>query len=44
MPALQQLDPAECERLKVKPGEMLSVTPDPANVHLFDAASGKRLN
>src|SRR5215213_430748 len=32
------------ERLKAKPGEMLPVTPDPANVHLFDTATGKRLN
>jgi multiple sugar transport system ATP-binding protein len=32
------------ERLKAKPGETLPVTPDPANVHLFDAATGKRLN
>jgi multiple sugar transport system ATP-binding protein len=32
------------ERTDAKPGEMLPVVPDPSLVHLFDAASGKRMN
>jgi len=32
------------ERIGAKPGEMLPVTPTPTSVHLFDQASGKRLN
>jgi multiple sugar transport system ATP-binding protein len=32
------------ERISAKPGEVLPLSPDPAAVHLFDQASGKRLN
>ena len=32
------------ERTDAKRGEMLPVVPDPSLVHLFDAASGKRMN
>jgi multiple sugar transport system ATP-binding protein len=32
------------ERVQAKPGERLPVTPDPSAVHLFDAATGQRLN
>ena len=32
------------ERIAAKPGEMLPVAPNPAAVHLFDEASGQRLN
>jgi multiple sugar transport system ATP-binding protein len=32
------------ERVAVKPGEILPLLPDPAAAHLFDAASGQRLN
>jgi multiple sugar transport system ATP-binding protein len=32
------------ERVRAKPGERLPVTPDPSAVHLFDAATGQRLN
>jgi multiple sugar transport system ATP-binding protein len=32
------------ERVGAGPGEALSVSPDPALVHLFDAASGRRLH
>ncbi len=31
------------ERINTRPGEMLAVTPDLSVVHLFDAASGKRI-
>ena len=31
------------ERLRVAPGERLTLMPDPAAVHLFDAESGRRL-
>lgn len=32
------------ERIATKPGEMLPIAPTPGSVHLFDQASGKRLN
>jgi multiple sugar transport system ATP-binding protein len=32
------------ERVAVRPGELLPVAPDPAAVHLFDVATGQRLN
>ena len=32
------------ERHQFKPGEKIKLKPDPALVHLFDAATGKRLN
>jgi multiple sugar transport system ATP-binding protein len=32
------------ERITAKPGETLPVAPTPGSVHLFDQASGKRLN
>jgi multiple sugar transport system ATP-binding protein len=32
------------ERVKAQPGERLPVLPDPFAVHLFDAATGQRLN
>jgi multiple sugar transport system ATP-binding protein len=32
------------ERVQAKPGERLPVAPDPSAVHLFDAATGQRLN
>ena len=32
------------ERIATKPGEILPLNPNPKTVHLFDAASGKRLN
>ena len=31
------------QRLRVAPGERLTLMPDPAAVHLFDAESGRRL-
>ena len=31
------------ERIMQRPGDMIHITPDPANAHLFDDASGKRL-
>jgi len=31
------------KRLTATPGEHLTITPDPAQVHLFDEASGQRL-
>ncbi len=31
------------QRLKVKPGEMISVTPEQSAAHLFDATSGKKI-
>ncbi len=31
------------ERVDVRPGETISVSIDPANVHLFDAQDGHRL-
>ena len=30
------------ERISAKPGETIRITPDPALVHLFDAATGQR--
>ena len=32
------------ERHQFKPGEKIKLKPDPKLVHLFDAATGKRLN
>ena len=32
------------ERVQAKPGSTLHVRPDPANIHLFDATSGLRIN
>ncbi len=32
------------ERVEVRPGARLAITPDPAAVHLFDTATGQRLN
>ena len=32
------------ERHQFKPGEKIRLKPDPKLVHLFDAATGKRLN
>jgi multiple sugar transport system ATP-binding protein len=32
------------ERVSAKPGEAFALTPDPALVHLFDEATGKRIN
>ncbi len=32
------------ERVDVRPGEMISVSIDPANVHLFDEQEGMRLS
>jgi multiple sugar transport system ATP-binding protein len=32
------------ERHKFKPGDKIRLKPDPALVHLFDDATGKRLN
>ncbi len=32
------------ERISTKPGESLPITPNPGAAHLFDAASGQRLN
>ncbi len=32
------------ERIATKPGELLPLMPDPAAVHLFDSATGERLN
>jgi multiple sugar transport system ATP-binding protein len=31
------------ERISAKPGEMLAIEPNLSSVHLFDAASGQRL-
>jgi len=33
-----------CERVAAWPGEMVSVAPDPSAAHLFDDATGRRLN
>jgi multiple sugar transport system ATP-binding protein len=32
------------ERVRARPGETIHIRPDPAQVHLFDPASGRRLN
>jgi multiple sugar transport system ATP-binding protein len=32
------------ERVSARPGETIQITPDPAMVHLFDAATGLRLS
>jgi multiple sugar transport system ATP-binding protein len=32
------------ERITARPGEIIHVTPDPAQVHLFDKETGRRLN
>ncbi len=32
------------ERVDVRPGEMISISIDPANVHLFDEQDGMRLS
>ena len=32
------------ERITAKPGETIKILPDPDLVHLFDAASGKRID
>lgn len=32
------------DRIAARPGEMLNLLPDPRQAHLFDAASGQRLN
>jgi multiple sugar transport system ATP-binding protein len=31
------------ERVSARPGETIRITPDPALVHVFDAATGQRL-
>jgi len=31
------------ERIRARPGETIRITPDPALVHLFDEATGRRL-
>jgi multiple sugar transport system ATP-binding protein len=40
----QQIVAAFRERVSARPGEILHISPDPAVVHLFDEASGMRLN
>ena len=32
------------ERIAIRPGEMLPISPNPSAVHLFDAGNGQRLN
>jgi multiple sugar transport system ATP-binding protein len=40
----QDLIAAFRDRISAKPGEMLTISPDPALIHLFDRQTGRRLN